>query len=581
MIELLRWLFQVRYPYVSTVERERSSTLLSITLLLGGLWVIAILTVVLPQLFDAAVDPLLNAFYILMLLPFGLIITLIQLGRLRAAIAIFMLLTFSFAPAVLYSVDDPLIVVLLMLPLLSGMVLLPRRLQVGLIVVLGAVFAARLAIQSGFTRTVRFSPAENITNDLIVFGSIFGLAAVFTLIVSNITERFSRRTANARAFLSAVGSFRGSVSGIYDDEPIFIRVLELVQQALGYTLASAYRLNESGSFTRIRIGGAIGDIIRTDIRLSEDLSGVGEAARRLETTIVSNLESGTRSAHILAPARWSMSVPIVREGVLLGVLDVQTAQPNGFTDDERDGFLILAEQIAGALFDAREFQEFQRLSREQDEQLERYREQLGQVEQRGRQALATAWDRYVQVRTAAGELGSFGFDLARTPSGSALLPASDLPPDIREALASGGDIHIGHNERGQIVHAPVIFRGEVLGAMTFQLPQDRVLSERQIEMLRAITSRLGVALENNRLFEQSQALAQRERRASEIGSLLISATDIESVLNLAARSFNEALGAISTRVIVETPDPDPSNANGNGAVNGHHNGNGSHNGSHA
>jgi GAF domain-containing protein len=571
MIELLRWLVQVRYPYPSTVERERASILLAITLLLVGLWAAAILTVVLPQLFDAAVDPLLNAFYILLLIPFGLIVTLIQLGRLNAAVTIFMLLTLSFAPAVLYSVDDPLIPVLLMLPLLSGMLLLPRRLQIGLIVVLGAVFAARLSIQSGFTRSVRFVPAENVPNDLIVFGSIFGLAAVFTLIVASSIDRLNRRTANARTFLSAVGSFRGSVSGIYDDEPIFIRALELVQQALGYTLASAYRLNESGSFTRLRLGSMRQDIARTDIRLSEDLSGVGEAARRLEATIVSNLESGTRSAHILAPARWSISVPIVREGVLLGVLDVQTAQPNGFTDDERNGFLILAEQIAGALFDAREFQEFQRLSREQDEQLERYREQLGQVEQRGRQALATAWDRYVQVRTSAGELGSFGFNLERAPSGSALLPASDLPPDIREALAAG-DIHVGQNARGQIVHAPVSFRGEVLGAMTFQLPQDRVLSERQIEMLRAITSRLGVALENNRLFEQSQSLAQRERRASEIGSLLISATDIESVLNLAARSFNEALGAISTRVIVETPDPDPSSANGNGAVNGHHNG---------
>jgi GAF domain-containing protein len=579
MIELLRWLFQVRYPYPSTIERERASTLLTITLLLGGFWVVAIFAVVLPQLFDVAVDPLLNAFYILLLLPFGVIVTLIQLGRLRAAIAIFMLLTLSFAPAVLYSVDDPLITVLLLLPLLSGMLLLPRQLQIGLIVLLGGIFAARLALQSGFTRTVRFTPAENVTNDLVVFGSIFGLAAIFTLMVTTITERFSRRAVNARAFLSAIGSFRGSVSGIYDAERIFIRALELVQQGLGYTLASAYRLNESGSFTRLRLGGIGQEIARMNIRLSEDLSGVGEAARRLDTTIVSNLESGTRSAHILAPARWSISVPIVREGVLLGVLDVQTAQPDGFSEDERDGFLILAEQIAGAISDAREFQEFQRISREQDEQLERYREQLGQVEQRGRQALATAWDRYVQVRTAAGELGSFGFDLQRAPSGSAVLPASDLPPDIREALSSG-DIHIGRDERGQIVHAPVIFRGEVLGAMTFQIPQGRVLSERQIDMLRAITSRLGVALENNRLFEQSQALAQRERRASEIGSLLISATDIESVLNLAARSFNEALGAISTRVIVENPDPNPSSANGNGAVNGHHNGNGSHNGSH-
>jgi GAF domain-containing protein len=574
MIELLRWLFQVRYPYPSAVERERASTLLTLTLVFGGLWLASVLLVFLPQLFDPEGSTLLSLVYTMLLLPFGLTIALIQLGRLRLAIALFMLMTVIPTAGSLLVVTDSLNIVLLLIPLLAGMLLLNRSAQIALIALAAAAFALRLIVQSGYTRTVRLTPAANVNLDLANFGSVLILTAVFTLIAASRAERFNRRIASTRSFLTAVGGFRGSVSGIYDDETIFVRALELVQRALGYTLASAYRLNEAGSFTRLRLGSIGREIARANIRLSEDLTGVGEAARRLETVIVSNQEGGTRGAHIIAPARWSISVPIMRAGVLFGVLDVQTAQPDGFSDDERDGFLILADQIASALFDAREFQEFQRIRREQDELLARYREQLGQIERGSRQALATAWDRYIQARTTADALGSLGFDLRRAPSGLALTPASDLPPDIREALASG-DIHIRQSARGQIVHAPVIFRGEVLGAMTFQLPQDRVLSERQIDMLRAVTSRLGVALENSRLFEQSQALAQRERRASEIGSLLISATDIESVLNLAARSFNEALGAISTRVIVEAPDLDLPSANGNAAVSGHHPENGS------
>ena len=49
-------------------------------------------------------------------------------------------------------------------------------------------------------------------------------------------------------------------------------------------------------------------------------------------------------------------------------------------------------------------------------------------------------------------------------------------------------------------------------------------------MLRTVANRLGVALESNRLFEQTQAQAQRERKANEIGSMLLSETDIEAVL---------------------------------------------------
>ncbi|HEX2619596.1 MAG TPA: hypothetical protein VHL11_05595, partial [Phototrophicaceae bacterium] len=57
-----------------------------------------------------------------------------------------------------------------------------------------------------------------------------------------------------------------------------------------------------------------------------------------------------------------------------------------------------------------------------------------------------------------------------------------------------------------------------------------------------------LALENKRLFEQTQATAQRERKANEATNLLISATNVEAVINVAAASFNDALGAINTRI---------------------------------
>jgi GAF domain-containing protein len=96
---------------------------------------------------------------------------------------------------------------------------------------------------------------------------------------------------------------------------------------------------------------------------------------------------------------------------------------------------------------------------------------------------------------------------------------------------------------------PINYRGDILGAMTFNVRQ--AITERQADMLRTVAARLGLALENNRLYEQSQAQAARERKAGEITNRLITATDIQSVLNVAAESFNEALGAVRTRVHIE------------------------------
>jgi GAF domain-containing protein len=102
-----------------------------------------------------------------------------------------------------------------------------------------------------------------------------------------------------------------------------------------------------------------------------------------------------------------------------------------------------------------------------------------------------------------------------------------------------------------VVTVPIVFRDVVLGAMSFNVPSERPVTDRQIELIRTVADRLSVALENNRLLEQTQAQARRERQASEIGSVLLSATNVESVLSLAADNFHEALGAIHTRVYLQ------------------------------
>jgi hypothetical protein len=99
---------------------------------------------------------------------------------------------------------------------------------------------------------------------------------------------------------------------------------------------------------------------------------------------------------------------------------------------------------------------------------------------------------------------------------------------------------------------PLVVRGKLIGSIGLdQFTRDRFFTPEMIDTAQALAAQLVISLENIRLYEQSQMQAQRERKASEVASLLISATDVESVLNLAAQSFNEALGAIHTRVHIE------------------------------
>jgi GAF domain-containing protein len=106
-------------------------------------------------------------------------------------------------------------------------------------------------------------------------------------------------------------------------------------------------------------------------------------------------------------------------------------------------------------------------------------------------------------------------------------------------------------EEVQIVSVPIMLNNEVFGAMSFRVPQERALTERQLDTVRAIARRLALALENRRLYEQSQAQVMRERRANEVANALLSATEVQTVLRLAVENFNEALGAINTEIAVQ------------------------------
>jgi GAF domain-containing protein len=151
----------------------------------------------------------------------------------------------------------------------------------------------------------------------------------------------------------------------------------------------------------------------------------------------------------------------------------------------------------------------------------------------------------------------FGFDLHEFES--RVIPVEELNDSLRSALVKGETL-VQEDGIQQHISIPILLRGQVLGAIALTLPLNRPVTRRQMEMISSVVQRLALALENKRLFEQSQSQAQRESRANEIAALLLSTTDVEAVMSLAANRFNEALGAIQTRIhltgsTVNLPNP--------------------------
>jgi GAF domain-containing protein/HAMP domain-containing protein len=90
---------------------------------------------------------------------------------------------------------------------------------------------------------------------------------------------------------------------------------------------------------------------------------------------------------------------------------------------------------------------------------------------------------------------------------------------------------------------PLISRGQVLGALTVQSTEAGAFFEEDIAVLQTMTDQVANAIENARLFEETQRLVQRERAISQITSKLRSTLNLETILQTTVRELGQALGA--------------------------------------
>jgi GAF domain-containing protein len=90
---------------------------------------------------------------------------------------------------------------------------------------------------------------------------------------------------------------------------------------------------------------------------------------------------------------------------------------------------------------------------------------------------------------------------------------------------------------------PLSVSGEAIGALGVRQDPDRPLAPREQELLRAIAEQVTEALQRAQLLERSGSQAMRERMIRDIADKMQRATDMRSLLRIAAEELTRALGA--------------------------------------
>jgi len=95
---------------------------------------------------------------------------------------------------------------------------------------------------------------------------------------------------------------------------------------------------------------------------------------------------------------------------------------------------------------------------------------------------------------------------------------------------------------------PLISRDHVIGAMTIQSDQPAAFTQEDINVLQSMADQTANAIENARLFEESQRRAAREQMLNTMAAHIRAGLTLDQVLNTTVQQVGAALGAARVAV---------------------------------
>lgn len=252
-----------------------------------------------------------------------------------------------------------------------------------------------------------------------------------------------------------------------------------------------------------------------------------------------------RRSAFLSGTRAQLAIPLRVGGETIGAIDLQSRDLNAFPAEEVEALETLANQIAVAVDNARLFAEMQDKLTENRRLYEQTSAQLREIERLNRQLTGGAWADYL---SGMGLMPAYTIDLVN----GRVEDAAEQTATLSEAVRRNQVVMRGM-QNFKVLALPITVRGQVIGAMEFELAPDQHVSNEQLVVLQQVIERLGLAVENLRLLEEAQRMAQREGMVNEITARMQAATSVEAVVAAATQSLADAFQAPRVAVRLGSP----------------------------
>jgi GAF domain-containing protein len=342
-------------------------------------------------------------------------------------------------------------------------------------------------------------------------------------------EDANRRNEQRAKQFEAIAMVGNAILSIRSLEDLLPKIAELISKQFGYYHVGIF-LNDVNNINTI-LSAANSDggkhmILRGHQLKIGEQGIVGHTISSGQARIA--LDVGKEAVYFgnpeLPDTRSEIALPLKIGDTVVGALDVQSTEASAFSEDNINVLSLLADQVSMAIESARLF--------------DQSRKSLAESEALYRQYLRQAWNRLPKEQNLAG----YRYNVhGASPIENRL--------QVNSTYGSEEDTE---GFRGPRISVPLAIRGETIGTLSVQIPDENNINENQMDLINAVAERIALSAENARLFEETTRRAERERLVSDITVKIRSSNDPGSMVKIALEELKQALGATKVQLVPHT-----------------------------
>jgi GAF domain-containing protein len=341
-------------------------------------------------------------------------------------------------------------------------------------------------------------------------------------------EVANRQAQERAARFQIISEISQEISSNVDLPPreLLNRITQLISEKLGFYHVGIFLIDENREFAVLRAANSEGGKHMLERRHQLKVGGtgiVGYVSQGGRPRIA--LDTGTDAVFFNNPdlpkTRSEIALPMKYGAAIIGVLDVQSTLASAFRDEDANLLSTLANQIAIVINSVL----------------------VGERNTYHGKAVAQR----IGLNLRQNQKG-----YSYNPDGTISIAAAINNPATKEIIATSETVVTsrGSAEFPPTLSVPVKFRDQLIGIIQIESTDiNRKWTDDEVSMVQSISDRAAFALENARLFEETSRRADQEETIAKITSQIGASTDFDQIMQSTIQELGRALG--TTRSFIQ------------------------------